>query len=138
MSVKLYMIATAIAGILALSTPTLGQNPTSAKPHTIVVNLVVTGGSKPYAFEPSNITVQRGDTVRFVNTVAVMHNVHFKTHPSDSKLGSITTGPYLITKGQIYNVIIDKRFTDGTYTFVCDPHELLGMHGTFIVAGNSL
>jgi len=138
MSVTPYMIAASLAGIFALSTPALGQSAASAKPHTIVVKLVVKGGSMPYAFEPSNVAAQRGDTVRFVEEAGVMHNVHFKTYPRDSKLGSITTGPYLTAKGQTYDVIIDKRFTDGTYTFVCDPHELLGMHGTLTVDGNAL
>lgn len=91
----------------------------------------------PYAFEPSNVAAQRGDTVRFVEDAGVMHNVHFKTHPRDSKLGGIATGPYLTAKGQTYDVIIDQRFTDGAYTFVCDPHELLGMHGTLTVQGNA-
>ena len=132
-----YMIAASFAGIFALSSPVLAQKPASTSPHTIVVKLVTKGGNTPFAFEPSNVAAQRGDTVRFIEDAGVMHNVHFKDHPRDSKLGSITTGPYLTTKGQTYDVIVDKRFTDGTYTFVCDPHEMLGMRGTLVVSGNA-
>lgn len=132
-----YVIAASLAGMFALSSPAFAQSVAGAKPHTIVVKLVSKGGNIPFAFEPSTVVAQRGDTVRFLEDAGVTHNVHFKDHPRDSKLGSITTGPYLTTKGQTYDVIVDKRFTDGTYTFVCDPHELLGMHGTLVVSGNA-
>lgn len=36
-------------------------------------------------------------------------------------------------KGQTYDVVIDARFTDGKYDFVCDPHEALGMHGILTI-----
>ena len=91
----------------------------------------------PYAFEPSTITAKRGNTIRFVEAASVMHNVHFKTHPRDAKIGGVTTGPYLTTEGQTYDIVIDKRFTDGVYTFVCDPHEMVGMRGTLTVHGSA-
>ena len=95
--------------------------------------MVMKGGSVPYAFEPANVTAQHGDTLRFVEDAGVMHNVRFKSHPSSARLGAATTGPYLTNKGQTYDLVIDTRFTDGKYEYVCDPHELLGMRGVLTV-----
>jgi len=87
----------------------------------------------PYGFAPDLVTVQRGDTVRFIEDASVMHNVHFTSHPQGAKLGSATSGPYLTSLGQKYDVVIDARFPEGKYEFVCDPHAMLGMHGTLVV-----
>lgn len=103
------------------------------KPHTIVVTLVQEGGPKPYAFKPSTFSAERGDTLRFVNGADMMHNVHFIAEARGSHLGAATMGPYLSTKGQVYSVVVDSRFTDGTYKLVCDPHAALGMTATLNV-----
>ena len=126
-------IAASIALLFVASVPVFGQKTVAGTPHVIVVKLVTKGGSVPYVFEPANIKAQRGDTLRFVTDGAAPHNVHFKTHPSGANLGAAASGPYLTTKGQAYNVVIDARFTDGKYDYVCDPHEMLGMRGTLIV-----
>ena len=97
------------------------------------MKLAVKAGSTPYTFEPANVAAIRGDTLRFVEEEAVPHNVHFKTHPGGAKLGSLAVSPYLTNKGQAYDIVIDGRFTDGKYEFVCDPHEALGMRGTLTV-----
>jgi plastocyanin len=87
----------------------------------------------PYAFEPASVVAQHGDTVRFIEAAAVMHNVRFTKHAPGAKLGAAESGPYLTTKGQTYDLVIDKRFTDGAYEYVCDPHAALGMKGTLVV-----
>lgn len=130
-----FVIAASIATLFASSATVFGQSAASGGPRVIVVKLVVKGGSVPYAFEPANITAERGDTIRFVNEEAVPHDVHFKTHPGGSKLGAASLGPYLTAKGQTYDVVIDARFTDGKYDFVCDPHETIGMHGILTING---
>ena len=50
-----------------------------------------------------------------------------------AKLGAAATGPYLTAKGQTYDLVIDARFTEGRYEFVCEPHEAIGMKGTLVV-----
>lgn len=129
------LLTASMIGLATLSAAAFAQTQKSISqgPHTIVVKLVQKGGSMPYGFEPSNITAERGDTIRFVEDAGVMHNVHFKTHPNGAKLGSATSGPYLTNKGQTYDVVVDTRFTPGTYQFVCDPHEMIGMHGVLTV-----
>ena len=104
-------------------------------PHTIVVTLVERSGPKPFAFEPATFTAQHGDTIRFVQGAAAMHNVHFKTQPKGAKLGAAAMSQYLTAKGESYVLVVDARFTDGTYEIVCDPHEMIGMHA-FLTVGN--
>ncbi len=101
--------------------------------HVVVVKLAEVGGAKPYAFQPATVTVQHGDTVRFIDGSDMMHNVHFTSEPKGAKLGNAESGPYLTAKGQVYSLVIDNRFTPGTYELVCDPHQSVGMHATLTV-----
>ena len=133
-----------LACIVALVTPVIAQdgvhadatNGSTSAPHTIVINLVERPGAMPFAFEPANVVAHRGDTLRFVQLAATMHNVHFKTEPKGAKLGSAAMSQYLTTKGQAYTLVVDSRFVDGRYEVVCDPHEMLGMHAFIAVNGN--
>lgn len=127
------MLTALLVAMLALSARANGQNAPAHNPHTIVVKLVDKGGAIPYAFEPSSVVAQPGDTIRFVETAGVMHNVHFTKTAPGAKLGSAASGPYLTTKGQTYDVVIDRRFAEGTYEYVCDPHAPIGMKGTLVV-----
>ena len=126
------LMTASLAALLVLSARANGQN-ASTGPHMIVVKLVQTGGPVPYAFEPAIAVAQRGDTVRFMESAGVMHNVHFTKQAAGAKLGRAATGPYLMTKGQTYDLVIDGRFTEGTYEYVCQPHEAIGMKGTLVV-----
>ena len=132
------LMTASLAALIALSTRANGQTAAPTHPHMIVVKLIDKGGAMPYAFDPAITVAERGDTVRFTNTVDVMHDVRFTKEAPGSKLGAAITGPYLTTKGQTYDVLINGRFTDGTYTFVCDPHEAIGMKGTLIIKGVSV
>src|SRR5206468_3212469 len=97
-------------------------------PHLIVVKMVDAPGGQ-FAFQPAAIVAQRGDTLRFVQTSSAPHDIAFRSTPKGSKLGAASTSPYLITPGQTYDLVLDSRFPDGAYAFVCDPHEGAGMHG---------
>ncbi len=133
MSRTQYLIALSLASLCLLSVPAFGQSISPGTRHLVVVKLVMKSGSVPYAFEPATVSVQRGDTLRFIEDAGVIHNVHFKSHPSGARLGAATSGPFLTTKGQTYDLVIDARFTEGRYEFVCDPHEMVGMHGVLSV-----
>ena len=114
--------------------PVTGQTSIATAPHVIVVRLVQRDGPMPFAFEPTVVHVERGDTVRFTEAANVMHNVRFISRAPGAKLGAATVGPYLMKLGDVYTIVIDSRFTDGTYTYVCEPHQMIGMKGTMIVS----
>ncbi len=46
-------------------------------------------------------------------------------------------GPFLTVKGQVYEVVIDGRFAEGAYRYVCTPHEAMGMKGAITVVGDT-
>ena len=119
----------------ALFAPLAGVRAQSA-PHVISVKLVDKSGGQ-FAFEPTLIVAQHGDTVRFIQASSAPHNVHFKSTPKGAKLGTATSGPYLIAPNSTYDVVIDARFVDGTYGLICDPHESVGMRAIMTVGPSS-
>jgi plastocyanin len=130
-----FLITACLSIGVAIAMPAGAQSAASGAPvpHVIVVKLVAQSGAKPFAFEPANFTAQRGDTLRFVEASGAMHNVHFKSQPKGAKLGAAAISPYLTAKGQSYMMVVDSRFTEGKYEIVCDPHEMIGMHGFLTV-----
>ena len=109
---------------------------TAPQGHLIAVHLVDRANGQ-FAFDPATISAQRGDTVRFIQQSSAPHNVSFRTHPKDAKLGDAAVGPYLLDSGKTYDLVIDARFSEGTYTFACDPHESVGMRGTLTVGSHN-
>ncbi|HET9065089.1 MAG TPA: plastocyanin/azurin family copper-binding protein [Gemmatimonadales bacterium] len=78
-------------------------------------------------FKPANITVKRGDVIRYTLGMGV-HNVHF---PADSNVGVTGLPPMsdmLQLPGQTFDVVVAMP-AGGTYFYQCDPHALLGMVG---------
>jgi plastocyanin len=81
-------------------------------------------------FTPADLTVQRGDVVRFVLESGV-HNVSF---PADQNLAGVRlpeASPFLQVPGQTHDILID--LPAGEYNYHCDPHAMLGMVGTLTV-----
>lgn len=90
---------------------------------------MVTDGRGSY-FEPAEITVQRGDVVRFVLSSGI-HNVSFPADKNASAAGLPTPSAFLQLPGEVYEVPVD--FAPGSYTFQCDPHIAMGMVGKLVV-----
>ena len=120
LAVTLVLVAWAPPG--QKEAPDVGDDP----PRVITVQMV-DKGSTQWRFEPSEIQVRRGDVVRFVQADVAPHNVQFKDVPADAQLGVAIMGPFMIQKGDVYEVEIDERFVPGLYKYVCTPHEPLGM-----------
>ena len=100
--------------------------------HLVVVKMV----DKPngqFGFEPASFNAQNGDTIRFVQASSAPHNVHFTKTPKGAKLGPAASGPYVMAANQSYDVVLDARFPAGTYEFICDPHQSVGMAGIMTV-----
>jgi plastocyanin len=99
----------------------------------VVVVKMVDKSATEFVFEPADITVSPGQTVRFVQTGAMPHNVEFRDLPAGTNLGAAAMGPFLLAAGETYEVTIDDRFAPGTHKYVCTPHEIMGMVGTITV-----
>ncbi len=121
-----------VAG-LALAAITGTAEAQGAKGKVVTVQMVDKSATE-YRFEPAVITVQPGDTLRFVTTGAMTHNVEWKLVPAGAKLGDVQVGPYLTAKGQTYDLVIDDRFPAGDYEIICTPHQTLGMQAKVKIA----
>lgn len=125
------------AVLLGLSATTFGVSPSAlAQDNRVVTVKMVDKGSAQWRFQPDYVAVGPGDTVRFILDDIVPHNVEFKKVPKGTKLGEARMGPFLMRKGEYYDVVIDKRFESGEHKYVCTPHEAMGMKGTIEVSVN--
>ncbi len=105
----------------------------SGTPHTIVIRMVVKGGTE-FRFDPAALTVSPGDTLRFVQASDLPHDVDLQKAPRGAHIGHGELVPLLISKGQTFDLVIDQRFVPGVYHFVCEPHAALGMIFTLTVS----
>ena len=85
---------------------------------------VVMGAGANLVFDPADITINAGDTVRFVNEALPPHNVIVKDHPEFSHEG------LAFASGESFEITFPEA---GDFTFVCGPHEGAGMTGVIHV-----
>lgn len=92
-------------------------------------------------FAPYEITINKGDTVRFVLGSGGPHNVAFRETRGDAaerlrkrmkdQIAELS-GPLLVTPGETYDIV----FTDvpsGSYPYWCIPHIGMGQMGAVTV-----
>jgi len=104
------------------------------------VQMTMVNGEPRYV--PDQITVKPGDAVRFINDQGGPHNVHIwaDSIPSgaasaisiDQELSPLVS-QMLVDQGAAVTVTFAATAPKGTYSFTCDPHGAMGMHGKFIV-----
>jgi plastocyanin len=70
-------------------------------------------------FDPSDLTITPGTTVRWVNTVNDFHTITPDGHSAWSA-GSVNAS------GEVFEVVINNP---GDLAYYCDPHRALGMTG---------
>jgi len=107
---------------------------TATKSRTLTVNM---------RYEPKNITINRGDVIRFVNVSGGPHNVAFDpsaipaagTGPLRAAMPNQTgqfTGPLVTAPNAAYTISFANVPT-GTYPYYCTPHLGLGMTGVITI-----
>ncbi len=75
-------------------------------------------------FEPSELTVKTGDTVKWVNNKMSPHNAVFDN-------GAVKSHKDLVfSPGEGYETTFDEA---GEYSYYCEPHRGAGMVGKIIV-----
>ncbi len=97
-------------------------NTPSAEAKTVEVKLGTDAGM--LAFEPSQITLSEGDSVKFVNNKLAPHNAVFDGH-EDLSHTDLAFAP-----GESWTQTFSNP---GTYDFYCEPHRGAGMVGTVVV-----
>ena len=86
--------------------------------------VIISVDSTSLRFTPSEVTITEGDEVRFFwSGQALAHN-------AVAVDGSFTTGE---PERAVDHTVEFPVGTNGTYDFVCEPHESVGMVGTITV-----
>ena len=85
---------------------------------------VITVDSTNFRFSPSEITLNEGESVRF------FWSGEFLGHNAVEENGFFDSGDPETNVDYTFNFEIGSN---GTYTYVCEPHEQMGMIGTIIV-----
>ncbi|HEY0152282.1 MAG TPA: plastocyanin/azurin family copper-binding protein [Longimicrobium sp.] len=114
------------AGTPAVTTDAPNTSATTPQAQGTVhtVRMTTTQGGASGEFVPANITVKKGDVIRFVSEGNAAHNVSFPADQNAGKANLPAPSQYL-TNGQSYelNVTLDP----GAYKIQCDPHAAMGM-----------
>ncbi len=87
-------------------------------------------------FSPETLTISRGQTVQWSNKAIMTHTVAFDpSKVKDPADVSLPAGVTPFTSGEVMSgqTWTHKFTVPGTYHYVCQPHEGLGMKGTIIV-----
>ncbi len=123
---------------LSACAPAAGEDTKGTEARVHEVRMLDEGGA--FRYDVERLEVRRGDVVRFVQAGDVPHNVQFVRNdvPDGVELGPDWNGPYLSARGEVHEIVIDERFPDGEYLFVCTPHVGFQMKGTLVVAGGSI
>ena len=85
---------------------------------------VIMGAGANLVFEPNEITINAGDTVRFVNEALPPHNVIVKDH------AEVSHEELAFAPGDSFEITFPEA---GDFNFVCGPHEGAGMTGVIHV-----
>jgi len=100
----------------------LGITVSSAQANTVEVKLGTDAGM--LAFEPSNLTINEGDSIKFINNKLAPHNAVFEGH-EDLSHPDLAFAP-----GESW---VETFNSAGTYEFYCEPHRGAGMVGKVVV-----
>ncbi|PCJ96375.1 MAG: hypothetical protein COA45_11265 [Zetaproteobacteria bacterium] len=116
--------------LLMAAIPTIGLSFSSdvfAKEYTVKM-MTNFDTEKIYYFEPAKLTIQPGDTVKWVMSQEGMHNAVADAGPKGAELFN---SPMLEEENASWSFTFSK--IQGTYSYHCHPHAAMGMKGTIIV-----
>ena len=109
---------TAILMLAILTTGTIGERVISQE------EVVVSVDSTNLRFSPESVTITEGDSVRFFWSGELL------AHNAVSYDGLFDSGD--ASRNVDYSFIFEVG-TNGTYEYLCEPHEEFGMIGTIVV-----
>jgi plastocyanin len=91
-------------------------------------------------FEPSILTIQAGDTVKWINNKLAPHNTVFAKDRSPDLAGAkrafgiaFSHKSLVFSLGESYETIFPNDTPAGEYDYYCEPHRGAGMMGKIIV-----
>jgi plastocyanin len=122
-------VLTAATAVVVLAGSMGVEEPTEP---AATVQIVATGAEQPFAFEPDELTVAAGTTVRWHNTTdEVFHTVTFTDSLSQRQDNGMFNAS-LFAAGDVVEFTFDE---EGTYLYFCQPHSEF-MVGTIVVTAH--
>merc|ERR1719305_1043241 len=83
-------------------------------------------------FDPSSVTIKKGEKVTWTNNAGFPHNVVFDEDavPDGVDVDSLSSYDLLNAPGESHSATFDVA---GTYEYYCEPHQGAGMAGKVVV-----
>jgi plastocyanin len=101
----------------------------AASAATVTVTMGASKGA-PLAFEPKAVTINAGDSVKWVMNKLGPHNVIFDKVPAGVNAAAFSHTALESSAGTSFVATFD---TPGTYSYYCTPHRGAGMVGSITV-----
>ena len=112
--------------VLVIGTLTAGASAASADTYSVKMGK----DNGLLAFDPPQLTIKAGDTVKWVNNKLAPHNAVFDKVPDNVSAKAISHKALLFAPNESF----ETTFTEpGTYTYFCEPHRGAGMVATITV-----
>ena len=116
----------AVAAALVVTTMLVSAQSASAETYTVKMG----ADNGMLAFEPKTLTIQKGDTVTWVNNKAFPHNVVFES--KDGAIAAHSQKALASAPAQEFSETFDD-VEPGEYSYFCVPHRGAGMVGKLII-----
>ena len=113
-----------MAFMLGISFLSLQASSTAVVSETQDDTVIITVDSTNLRFSPSEVVISEGQTVRF------FWSGEFLEHNAIASSGIFNSGS---PQTEVDYAFTFDKGTNGTYDFICEPHETLNMIGTVIV-----
>jgi plastocyanin len=121
------LIHTLRAGVVTLILATCTSDRTPAGPDTPDDGVVVIRLGTDLRFNPSDVTVPAGTTIRWVNDAAMFHTIT----PDNAAQDGVWARRGVTASGEAFTHTFSRA--GETYTYHCEPHLANGMTGTIRV-----
>jgi plastocyanin len=123
------------AFLLILGSLSVSVSPAAAETFTVKMG----ADNSMLAFEPAEIAVKPGDTVKWVINKVPPHNVVFdgsNIPGGDKAVATALSHKKLeMTPGSSFEITIPTDAQPGEYSYYCEPHRGAGMIGKVVVGG---
>jgi plastocyanin len=124
------------------TTATTTGSTTAAAPITgKTVEVKMIGDGSTYKFDPAEVTIKKGDGIKWVMVSGGPHNVAFIDTPDAAKAQLSAnmpqqmkdlTSPMMMTPNETY-IVSFANVPAGVYNYHCEPHAAMGMKGKITV-----
>jgi plastocyanin len=84
-------------------------------------------------FDPSVLTIEAGDTVKWVNNKLAPHNAVFDGGQSPELAIALSHKSLVFSVGESYETTFPLNTPAGEYAYYCEPHRGAGMMGKIVV-----